>query len=64
MDFPEAERPVNQIVKPRCLRRELRSCREREGCQVMFLGVVSCVDYGFWREMVGLAGVVLGLTLP
>src|ERR1700712_4808436 len=26
VDFPEAERPVNQIVKPRCLRYELRSC--------------------------------------
>lgn len=37
VDFPDAERPVNQIVKPRCLRNSLRSWREREGCQVMLL---------------------------
>ena len=37
VDFPEAERPVNQIVKPRCFRSSLRSWREREGCQVMLL---------------------------
>ena len=37
VDLPEAERPVNQIVKPRCLRFVLRSLRERDGCQVMLL---------------------------
>jgi hypothetical protein len=37
VDFPDAERPVNQTVKPRCLRRSLRSFRERDGCQVMLL---------------------------
>jgi hypothetical protein len=37
VDLPEAERPVNQIVRPCCLRRVLRSVREREGCQVMLL---------------------------
>jgi hypothetical protein len=37
VDLPEAERPVNQIVKPFWERSWLRSWREREGCQVMFL---------------------------
>lgn len=37
VDLPEAERPVNQSVRPVCLRRELRSARLREGCQVMLL---------------------------
>jgi len=37
VDLPDAERPVNQIVKPRCLRFALRSLRERDGCQVMLL---------------------------
>jgi hypothetical protein len=37
VDLPEAESPVNQIVKPRCLRFALRSLRERDGCQVMLL---------------------------
>lgn len=42
VDFPEAERPVNQTVQPACLRRVLRSERESEGCQVMLLeGAVS-----------------------
>jgi hypothetical protein len=37
VDFPDALRPVNQIVKPRCLRKVLRSLRERDGCQVILL---------------------------
>jgi hypothetical protein len=37
VDFPEAERPVNQTVQPFCLRRELRSVRVRPGCHVMLL---------------------------
>jgi hypothetical protein len=37
VDFPDAERPVNQIVNPRCFRNSLRSCRERDGCQVILL---------------------------
>lgn len=39
VDFPEAERPVNQRVKPCCLRRVLRSCVvTADECHVMFLG--------------------------
>lgn len=37
MDLPEADSPVNQMVKPFCLRKDSRSAREREGCQVMLL---------------------------
>lgn len=37
VDFPDADRPVNQIVKPFCLRKPLRSARESDGCQVMLL---------------------------
>jgi hypothetical protein len=37
VDLPEADRPVNQTVKPFCLRSSLRSRRERDGCHVMFL---------------------------
>ena len=37
VDFPLAESPVNQIVRPRCLRRALRSGRVREGCHVILL---------------------------
>lgn len=37
VDFPDAERPVNHMVMPRCLREELRSARERDGCHVMLL---------------------------
>jgi hypothetical protein len=37
VDFPDAERPVNQMVRPRWPRSSLRSCRDKEGCQVMFL---------------------------
>lgn len=33
VDLPEAERPVNQRVKPFCLRYSLRSLRVRPGCQ-------------------------------
>jgi hypothetical protein len=52
VDFPEAERPVNQIVKPRCLRNSLRSCREREACQVILLvGLISFVVG--WRGCLG-----------
>lgn len=39
VDLPEAERPVNQRVKPCCLRRVLRSCVVTvDECHVMFLG--------------------------
>jgi hypothetical protein len=38
VDFPDAESPVNQIVNPRCFRSSFLSCRESEGCHVMFLG--------------------------
>lgn len=58
VDFPDAERPVNQIVKPFCLRNELRSARERDGCQVMLLSLCQRVDLGV---MAGYSGV---LTLP
>jgi len=37
VDFPDAERPVNQMVKPRCSRKSLRSFRDSDGCHVMFL---------------------------
>lgn len=37
VDLPDAERPVNQMVKPFCLRNSLRSARERDGCHVMLL---------------------------
>jgi hypothetical protein len=41
--LPEAESPVNHTVNPRCPRRSLRSCRDRDGCQVIFLfALVSC----------------------
>lgn len=51
VDLPDALRPVNQIVKPRCLRSVLRSLRERDGCQVMLLEgygefMVLLVGYG------------------
>lgn len=52
MDLPDAERPVNQMVKPFCLRKPLRSARERDGCHVMLLELnVSdvCVVGGVWR---------------
>lgn len=39
VDLPEADRPVNQMVKPFCLRKDSRSVRERDGCQVMLLRV-------------------------
>lgn len=48
VDFPEPDSPVNQIVKPRCLRRVLRSVREiAELCHVIFLseeGYLWCLD--------------------
>jgi hypothetical protein len=56
VDLPEAERPVNQIVKPRCLRRSLRSEREREGCQVMLLARFVRLLLDGWIGMAGLAG--------
>lgn len=46
VDLPDAERPVNQIVKPFCLRAVLRSARERDGCQVMLLEM--CVSDVLW----------------
>jgi hypothetical protein len=60
VDFPEAERPVNQMVKPGCLRNVLRSSREREGCHVMLLVTVSirCLGLKLARMVAwwGLAG--------
>jgi len=41
VDLPEAERPVNQMVAPCCLRSSLRSLRVRPACQVMLLYVNS-----------------------
>ena len=57
VDLPDAERPVNQIVKPRCFRNSLRSWREREACQVMLL--FSC-QFLLQR---GVGGVVFTLPL-
>lgn len=37
VDFPDADRPVNQTVQPFCLRRSERSARVSDGCQVMLL---------------------------
>ena len=37
VDLPLAERPVNHIVKPCCLRKALRSARVKEGCHVILL---------------------------
>src|ERR1700759_3276823 len=38
VDLPEAERPVSQTVKPRCLRiSERAGCGSVEWCHVMFL---------------------------
>lgn len=38
VDFPDADRPVNQMVRPRCFRRENRSARvSRAGWKVMLL---------------------------
>jgi hypothetical protein len=37
VDLPEADRPVNQMVAPCCLRSSLRSLRVRPACQVMLL---------------------------
>ncbi len=39
VDLPDAERPVSQRVMPRWPRSSARSARERDGCQVMLLGV-------------------------
>jgi hypothetical protein len=54
VDLPDADRPVNQMVKPGCLRSVVRSARDSDACQVMLLS--SC-EYG-WRGMAG------HLTLP
>lgn len=48
VDLPEAERPVNQMVRPVCLRRELRSALLREGCQVMLL-LYAYVKLSGWK---------------
>jgi hypothetical protein len=39
VDLPDALSPVNQMVKPRCLRYVLRSLRDSDGCQVILLFV-------------------------
>jgi hypothetical protein len=55
VDLPDADRPVNQIVKPFCLRNLLRSSRERDGCHVMLLkGIVSDFHADGGVGMVGL----------
>ena len=46
VDFPEAERPVNQTVHPFCLRSSLRSLRVRPACHVMFLETCQDSSYG------------------
>lgn len=48
VDLPDADRPVNQMVKPGCLRNVLRSAREREGCQVMLLLRFSMLRVYAW----------------
>jgi hypothetical protein len=45
VDLPEAERPVSQIVRPCCLRSEVRSARVRAlAWKVMLLGFVSIIQ--------------------
>ncbi len=44
VDFPDADRPVNQIVKPCCFRKEFLSCRDSDGCHVMLLSSVSAQE--------------------
>lgn len=56
VDFPDAESPVNQIVKPRCLRRVVRSARVREGCQVIFLRGVSIIYLWLILLAIGIQG--------
>jgi len=41
VDLPEAERPVNQSVKPVCFRKEMRSERVRDGCHVMLVAILD-----------------------
>jgi len=53
VDFPDADKPVSHIVNPRCFRNSLRSCLERDGCQVMFL---QKKPVNFCRASAGLAG--------
>lgn len=60
VDLPEAERPVNQIVKPRCLRYMLRSLRERDGCQVMLL--LGCYEH-FCERPRGMVGSYVAIAL-
>jgi len=49
VDLPEAERPVNQIVRPLCLRRMERSVRESEGCHVMLVALLAIL--GRWEDL-------------
>jgi hypothetical protein len=58
VDLPEAERPVSQIVRPRWLRRSLRSVRVRaEAWKVMFLAVLLIVVFCWWGCEGGRGGV-------
>ena len=61
VDLPEAERPVNQIVKPLWPRSSLRSCRDRDGCHVTFLSNARVSFRGLgW----GWSGVLYVAILP
>lgn len=57
VDFPEADRPVNQRVKPVCLRKAIRSLRERDACHVMLLlGKRENISLVCLVEVVGQSG--------
>ena len=65
VDLPEADRPVNQSVKPFCLRRDCRSvCVTEESCHVTFLGRGLVCGSGLGRGGVGRGGGGGGPTLP
>ena len=60
VDFPEAERPVNQIVRPGWERRVLRSRWVKAcGCQVMLLYLSQCSCFRCY-----IAGSRDGLEIP
>jgi hypothetical protein len=50
VDLPDADRPVNHSVKPRCLRFVWRSERESDGCQVMLLGALLAKSEAGWAK--------------
>jgi hypothetical protein len=48
VDLPDADKPVNQIVKPRCFLSWLRSRRVRPGCHVIFLQYIRTYSRYKW----------------